>query len=497
MQQPWQMAPVLGKILSPSIQCCAADSRFMRTATRPNMTATPASLWQRTLELLRTELTPNAFTMWIQPLRAEETPEGLRLFAFNPHFTNTLNKTYRTQIERAVRQISGQRDYGVEILLDAHPQLGLPEDPAAAAAPESGEAPLPVPESRAGKSRKKNLGTSLNPLFTFENFIEGPSNQMAAKYCHYVVDQLGNTQHNPFFIYGPTGLGKTHLMHAVGHQLMKQNPGAKVLYLTSEYFVQRLVTALQKGQVDAFKDECRSQDLLLIDDVHLLAGKEKSLTEFAALFNVLLDQSRQIILTSNRHPKLLTELQERLTSRLSWGVAVEVEPPALETRVEILLKKAELVQLHLPRTCALFIAENVAGNVRELEGALNKVRLTANFKGIDINLALIRESLKDILAMRAQVVNIENIQRVVCEYFQIAHKDLIGPKRTRIFARPRQLAMGLARELTDESFPEIGQAFGGRDHTTVMHACDKVSELRNTDRGFAQDYQELLRLLQS
>lgn len=461
------------------------------------MTVSALTLWQHSLELLRSELTPNAFTMWIQPLRAEVAQDSIRLFAFNPHFTNTLNKTYRTQIERAVRQISGNPDFGVEILLDAHPQLEGSDPPLLVNA-QGGQTDSPQPHAEnKPKSRRKSAVGALNPLFTFENFIEGPSNQMAAQYGHAVLQQLGHTQHNPFFIYGPTGLGKTHLMHAVGHQLLQHKPAAKVLYLTSEHFVQRFVSALQKKQIDAFKDECRSQDLLLIDDVHLLAGKEKSLTEFASLFNVLLEQSRQIILTSNRHPKQLTELHERLTSRLSWGVAIEVEPPALETRVEILLKKASLAEMVLPRACALFIAKNVAGNVRELEGALNKVRLTANFKGVEVDLALINECLRDVLALRAQVVNIDNIQRVVCEFFQIAHRDLVGPKRTRIFARPRQLAMGLARELTDESFPEIGQAFGGRDHTTVMHACDKVMELRQSDQAFAQDYQQLLRLLQS
>ena len=456
------------------------------------MTGGSPLIWQQSLDLLRLELSPNAFTMWIQPLRAEADDAELRLYAFNPHFTNTLNKTYRTQIERAVRQVMGRPEFSVRILLDAHPQLVESQSPPAHPATPNGLDALATTKPR----KKASVGV-LNPLFTFENFIEGSSNQMAAKYCHFVLEQLGNSQHNPFFIYGPTGLGKTHLMHAVGHRLRQKKPESKVLYLSSEHFVQRFVSALQKGQIDAFKNECRSQDLLLIDDVHLLAGKEKTLTEFAALFSVLLEQSRQIILTSNRHPKQLSELQERLTSRLSWGVAVEVEPPALDTRVEILLKKAQLLELSLPRHCALFIAENIAGNVRELEGALNKVRLTANFRGMDIDLSLIRESLKDILALRARVINVENIQRVVCEFYQLAHKDLIGPKRTRIFARPRQIAMGLARELTDDSFPELGQAFGGRDHTTVMHACDKVNELRQTDPGFAQDYVQLLRLLQS
>lgn len=320
---------------------------------------------------------------------------------------------------------------------------------------------------------------------------------MAAETCRKVLTQLGASQHNPLFLYGPTGLGKTHLMQAVGNALLQAKPNARVMYMTSESFVQDFVSSLQKGKVEEFKKNCRSLDLLLVDDIHLLAGKEASLVEFFYTFNALLDESKQIILTSDRYPKELTELDPRLVSRFSWGLSVGVEPPDIETRIEILLKKAENSGVDLPRNCALFIAQQVVANVRELEGALNKVVAISRFKGAPIDLDVVRESLKDVLAIRARTISVENIQRVVSEYFRIPLKELVGPKRTRIYARPRQLAMGLARELTGDSFPEIGMAFGGRDHSTVMHACEKVTSLRGEDPIFDEDYKNLLRLLQS
>jgi chromosomal replication initiator protein len=286
-------------------------------------------------------------------------------------------------------------------------------------------------------------------------------------------------------------------MQAVGNALLQAKPNARVMYMTSESFVQDFVSSLQKGKVEEFKKNCRSLDLLLVDDIHLLAGKEASLVEFFYTFNALLDESKQIILTSDRYPKELTELDPRLVSRFSWGLSVGVEPPDIETRIEILLKKAENSGVDLPRNCALFIAQQVVANVRELEGALNKVVAISRFKGTSIDLDVVRESLKDVLAIRARTISVENIQRVVSEYFRIPLKELVGPKRTRIYARPRQLAMGLARELTGDSFPEIGMAFGGRDHSTVMHACEKVVSLREEDPIFNEDYKNLLRLLQS
>ncbi len=457
--------------------------------------------WTRCLDTLRDEIPDNLYNLWIRPLQVRQNEQTLVLLAPNPYFVNEITTLYETRINELVQQYSNGSIKNVVItvlssalksaeettlLTDyAHQSVGL----------HQGSNDYAIKAKRGKKNAA--LGRSLNPLFTFSQFVEGPSNQMAYQTSHKVLDKLGDPQHNPLFLYGPTGLGKTHLMHAVGHNILERKQNARVMYITSEQFVGSFVSAIQQHKMEQFKKDFRTLDLLLVDDIHLLAGKEASLSEFFYTFNALMEDSRQIILTSDRYPKELTELDARLVSRFSWGLSVGIDPPDLETRIEILFKKASQTQVELSRHCALFIAQQVMGNVRELEGALNKVMATARFKGIEISLDIVRESLKDVVAIRARTISIDNIQRVVEEYFRIPHKDLIGPKRTRILARPRQLAMGLARELTQESFPEIGQAFGGRDHSTVMHACEKVMELRQIDPTFAEDYRNLLRLLQN
>lgn len=461
-------------------------------------------LWTDCLTRLRQELSGNVYTMWIRPLVAEDAGDSLRLYAPNPYWTRYIQEHHLELISILAEQLSEGRVRKVEILVDSRPGaiLSAAEQPATTtAALESTPQPVAAPtrpkkekEESSGKSSRKK---QLNPLFTFSLFVEGRSNQMAAETCRKVLTQPGASQHNPLFLYGPTGLGKTHLMQAVGNALLQAKPNARVMYMTAESFVQDFVSSLQQGKVEEFKKNCRSLDLLLVDDIHLLAGKEASLVEFFYTFNALLDESKQIILTSDRYPKELTELDPRLVSRFSWGLSVGVEPPDIETRIEILLKKAESNGVELPRNCALFIAQQVVANVRELEGALNKVVAISRFKGSPIDLDVVRESLKDVLAIRARTISTENIQRVVSEYFRIPLKELVGPKRTRIYARPRQLAMGLARELTGDSFPEIGMAFGNRDHSTVMHACEKVQSLREEDPIFNEDYKNLQRLLQS
>ena len=463
-------------------------------------------LWTDCLTRLRQELSDNVYAMWIRPLVAEEVEDTLRLYAPNPYWTRYIQEHHIELISILAEQLSEGRIRKVEIIVDSRPGaiLSAVEQPATTtsaldSAPASySSVARPKKEKEheivSPKSAKKRI---LNPLFSFALFVEGRSNQMAAETCRKVLTQLGESQHNPLFLYGPTGLGKTHLMQAVGNALLQAKPNARVMYMTAESFVQDFVSSLQKGKVEEFKKNCRSLDLLLVDDIHLLAGKEASLVEFFYTFNALLDESKQIILTSDRYPKELTELDPRLVSRFSWGLSVGVEPPDIETRIEILLKKAESSGIDLPRNCALFIAQQVVANVRELEGALNKVVAISRFKGTLIDLDVVRESLKDVLAIRARTISTENIQRVVSEYFRIPLKELLGPKRTRIYARPRQLAMGLARELTGDSFPEIGMAFGGRDHSTVMHACEKVQSLRDEDPIFNEDYKNLLRLLQS
>ncbi len=454
-------------------------------------------LWEECLARLRHELSDNVFAMWIRPLHAEQSGNTLKLFAPNPYWMNYIQKNHLELISILVEQISQGEVCHVEVLVDSRPgEIVKESTPATTEAALSSNIPLTkvTAKEQNSKAPKKR---QLNPLFTFSLFVEGRSNQMAAETCRKVLTQLGASQHNPLFLYGPTGLGKTHLMQAVGNALLQVKPNARVMYMTAESFVQDFVSSLQRGKVEEFKKNCRSLDLMLVDDIHLLAGKEASLVEFFYTFNALLDESKQIILTSDRYPKELTELDARLVSRFSWGLSVGVEPPDIETRIEILLKKAESNEIDLPRNCALFIAQQIVANVRELEGALNKVVAISRFKGRPIDLEIVRESLKDVLAIRARTISVENIQKVVSEYFRIPLKELVGPKRTRIYARPRQLAMGLARELTGDSFPEIGMAFGGRDHSTVMHACDKVQNLREQDPGFNEDYKNLQRLLQS
>jgi chromosomal replication initiator protein len=463
-------------------------------------------LWTDCLNRLRQELSANVFTMWIRPLVAEDIDDTLRLYAPNPYWTRYIQEHHLELISILAEQLSEGRIRKVEILVDSRPGaiLSPSEQPAtttsALQSPTQAPTPLataPTPRPKKESAEKNHRKRQLNPLFTFSLFVEGRSNQMAAETCRKVLTQLGEPQHNPLFLYGPTGLGKTHLMQAVGNALLQAKPNARVMYMTAESFVQDFVSSLQQGKVEEFKKNCRSLDLLLVDDIHLLAGKEASLVEFFYTFNALLDESKQIILTSDRYPKELTELDPRLVSRFSWGLSVGVEPPDIETRIEILLKKAENIGVDLPRNCALFVAQQVVANVRELEGALNKVVAISRFKGTPIDLDVVRESLKDVLAIRARTISTENIQRVVSEYFRIPLKELVGPKRTRIYARPRQLAMGLARELTGDSFPEIGMSFGGRDHSTVMHACEKVQSLREEDPIFNEDYKNLQRLLQS
>lgn len=336
--------------------------------------------------------------------------------------------------------------------------------------------------------------SNLNPMFTFESFVQGKSNQLALAAAQQVADNPGGS-YNPLFIYGGVGLGKTHLMHAVGTEMLKRNPNARIVYLHSERFVADMVKALQLNAINDFKRYYRSVDALLIDDIQFFAGKERSQEEFFHTFNALLEGGQQMILTSDRYPKEIHGVEERLKSRFGWGLTVAIEPPELETRVAILMKKAQEAQVNLPDDAAFFLAQKIRSNVRELEGALKRVIANAHFTGNAINTPFIKESLKDLLALQDKQVSIDNIQRVVADYYKIKVADLLSKRRSRSVARPRQVAMSLAKELTNHSLPEIGNAFGGRDHTTVLHACRKIKELRETDTDIAEDYKNLLRHL--
>ncbi|MED5540182.1 MAG: chromosomal replication initiator protein DnaA, partial [Pseudomonadota bacterium] len=330
--------------------------------------------------------------------------------------------------------------------------------------------------------------------YTFSNFVEGKSNQLAMAAAQQVAESPGDA-YNPLFLYGGVGLGKTHLMHAVGNALRQRKPDAKIVYLHSERFVADMVKALQLNAINDFKRFYRSVDALLIDDIQFFANKDRSQEEFFHTFNALLEGGQQMILTCDRYPKEIDGVEERLKSRFGWGLTVAVEPPELETRVAILMKKAEQSGIEMSHEAAFFIAQRIRSNVRELEGALKRVIASANFTGRPFDIDLIKESLKDLLALQDKQVSLENIKRTVADYYKIKVADLLSKRRNRSVARPRQVAMALSKELTNHSLPEIGDAFGGRDHTTVLHACRKIAELRGTTSDIGEDYKNLLRSL--
>jgi chromosomal replication initiator protein len=330
--------------------------------------------------------------------------------------------------------------------------------------------------------------------YTFSSFVEGKSNQLALAASQQVVESPGDA-YNPLFLYGGVGLGKTHLMHAVGNALRQRKPDAKIVYLHSERFVADMVKALQLNAINDFKRFYRSVDALLIDDIQFFANKDRSQEEFFHTFNALLEGGQQMILTCDRYPKEIDGVEERLKSRFGWGLTVAVEPPELETRVAILMKKAEQAGINISHEAAFFIAQRIRSNVRELEGALKRVIASANFTGRPFDIDLIKESLKDLLALQDKQVSLDNIKRTAADYYKIKVADLLSKRRNRSVARPRQVAMALSKELTNHSLPEIGDAFGGRDHTTVLHACRKITELRETTSDIGEDYKNLLRLL--
>jgi chromosomal replication initiator protein len=363
---------------------------------------------------------------------------------------------------------------------------------------ETGAQQTAEPEAKPTREVRVEGGmkheSALNAAFTFDTFVEGKSNQLARAAAMQVANNAGGA-YNPLFLYGGVGLGKTHLMHAVGNSIVSKNPAAKVVYLHSERFVADMVKALQLNAINDFKRFYRSVDALLIDDIQFFARKERSQEEFFHTFNSLLEGGQQMILTCDRYPKEIDHMEERLKSRFGWGLTVMVEPPELETRVAILMKKAEQAKVSLSHESAFFIAQKIRSNVRELEGALKLVIANAHFTGQEINPAFIRECLKDLLALHDKQVSIDNIQRTVAEYYKIRVSDLLSKRRTRSITRPRQVGMALAKELTNHSLPEIGEAFGGRDHTTVLHACKVVVGLKQTDPAIRDDYQNFMKIL--
>ena len=435
-------------------------------------------LWNQCIRLLQSEVPEQEFNTWIRPLQAVEGDGVLRLLAPNRFVIDWLRQRYLDRIREIIDGSAGD----FELVVEVGSRAGRP-----AAAPRTSR-PTAVREVR------QPVQSRLNPAFTFDHFVEGKSNQLARAAALQVGENPGKS-YNPLFIYGGVGLGKTHLMHAVGNAMVKNNPDARVAYVHSERFVGDMVKGLQHNSIAEFKRFYRSLDALLIDDIQFFAGKERSQEEFFHTFNALLEGQRQIILTCDRYPKEVRGLEERLKSRFGWGLTVSIEPPELETSVAILISKGAAEGIELPSEVAFFIAKRIRSNVRELEGALRRVIANYRFTGRPIDLAFAKEALRDLLALQEKLVSIENIQKTVAEYFKIRVGDLLSKKRSRSIARPRQIAMALAKELTNHSLPEIGDAFGGRDHTTVLHGCRRIEALRESDQRISEDYLNLLRTL--
>jgi chromosomal replication initiator protein len=442
------------------------------------------TLWQKCLVRLEHELPEQQFNTWIRPLHAIENGENLRLLAPNQFVLDWVKKHHFDTISQTLHEVGPRSDACLQLDIGSNKKGPAADSPLAAIPAARDVAPAPAVQHK----------NNLNPDFTFETFVGGKSNQLARAASMQVGENPGGA-YNPLFIYGGVGLGKTHLMHAVGNMILNNKPGARVVYLHSERFVQDMVQALQHNAINDFKRFYRTVDALLIDDIQFFAKKERSQEEFFHTFNALLEGQQQVILTCDRYPKEVDGLEDRLKSRFGWGLTAAIEPAELETRVAILMSKASQGQVDLPSDVAFFIAKRFQSNIRELEGALRRVIASARFTGQPITLELTREALRDLLAMQDKLVTISNIQKVVVEYYKIRIADLSSARRSRSITRPRQIAMSLAKELTSHSLPEIGEAFGGRDHTTVLHACRKVLELRESDSRISEDYNNLLRTL--
>jgi chromosomal replication initiator protein len=439
-----------------------------------------ASLWTRCMGALEAELPQQQFNTWVRPLQAMEGNGALKLLAPNRFVVDWVNANLLPRIGELLRDEStGDAPIvTVEVGSRSVPLRGVPLS--VTAAPRRAEGLV--------------VGARLNPEFTFTSFVEGKSNQLAKAAALQVAENPGRA-YNPLFLYGGVGLGKTHLMHSIAHLIKANDAESRIAYVHSERFVGDMVRALQHNSMNEFKTAYRSLDALLIDDIQFFAGKERSQEEFFHTFNELLEGQHQVILSCDRYPKEVEGLEERLKSRFGWGLTVAIEPPELETCVAILMTKAHGAGVTLPEEVAFFIGKRIRSNVRELEGALRRVIANSRFTGRAITLEFTKEALKDLLSLQAKLVTIENIQKTVADYYKVRMADLLSKRRSRSVARPRQVAMALAKELTSHSLPEIGDAFGGRDHTTVLHACKRIKDLRDTEQRIKEDYSNLLRTL--
>ena len=426
--------------------------------------------WNKCTEKLENRLTQEDFNTWIRPLKGSLVKNTLELVAPNDFILNYVEKNLAEEITSLVKQQS-KKDISLvyktltkETFVDKY------------------------------QGNKKNENSKLVDSYVFDSFVEGKSNHLALAAAKQVASNPKG-DYNPLFIYGGVGLGKTHLMHAVGNEILKNSPEKRIVYVHSEKFVSDMVKALQLGAMNEFKSFYRNADALLIDDIQFFAGKEQSQEEFFHTFNALLDRNNQMILTCDKYPKEIDGLEERLKSRLGWGLPVVIDPPELETRAAVLLSKASSMGVKLPNDCAIYIAQRIRSNIRELEGALKRVAANSRFTNQPIDLSLVKDALKDLFVISAKMVSIENIQKTVSEYYNIKLSDLLSKRRSRSITRPRQLAMALTKELTNHSLPEIGEAFNGRDHTTVLHACKKIAELRKENPSHEEDYRNLTRAL--
>ena len=453
---------------------------------------TELHFWGECKKTLERDLSIEEYSTWIAPLTLElnngSNPISYSVLAPNKFISDWVEDNYGVTIKERLSAITSKRDFNLyfDIFVDYHDK-----PPDEESGDDSKTSAITTVTAQSAEVPKKN---NLIDNFTFETFVEGKSNHIALAASRQIGDGYKNS-YNPLFIYGGVGLGKTHLMHAVGNEILKQDPSKKIAYVHSEKFVSDMVKSLQLGAINEFKQHYRSLDALLIDDIQFFAKKEQSQEELFHTFNSLLEKGSQMILTCDKYPKEIDGLEDRLKSRLGWGLPVVIEPPELETRVAILLSKATAMNHALDEESAFFIAQKVRSNVRELEGALKRVIANSNFTGRPISIGLIKDSLKDLLAIQARQVSIENIQKTTAEYYNIKMSDILSKRRSRSVARPRQMAMFLAKELTNYSLPEIGESFGGRDHTTVIHACKKINELRSFNIDIEEDYRKLLRVL--
>ncbi len=467
---------------------------------------TPLPLfWQRCLDAFRDELTPQQFNTWIRPLAVEAVDGGFRLLAPNRFVLQWVKERFAGRIAELAELTEGQPvDIALAVASAARP--AAPPPPATATADSAppavaAEAPVAVPATRerfpaaVASPGRRHETSSLNPEFTFASFVSGKANQLARAAAMQVAGQP--TSYNPLFVYGGVGLGKTHLIQAIGNDILAREPAARIRYVHAESYVSDVVRAYQHKSFDDFKRYYRSLDLLLIDDIQFFNGKSRTQEEFFYLFNTLLEGHKQVVITCDTYPKEIAGIEERLISRFGWGLTVALEPPELEMRVAILLAKAAATGLKLDEQVAFFLAKHIRSNVRELEGALKRVIAYSSFHGHEITLAVAKEALRDLIAVQNRQVSVENIQKTVADYYKIRISDMHSKKRSRAIARPRQVAMALAKELTQLSLPEIGSNFGGRDHTTVLHACRQIAKLRETVPELNHDVNFLLQVLRS